>query len=348
MPRLPRFELVTRAALRRLAVLAIALGLFGAVLYSTMIRMPGKSYRGALRPLTDSQTALRDRLRADLHRLAGEIGERNVVAYAELRASADFVQSSLEGAGYRVERQGFEAFGRRCDNLVAERRGTVAPDDVVVVGAHYDSVEGSPGANDNGSGAVALLALARAFSGAHPEKTLRFAAFVNEEPPHFLENTMGSRVYAKACRARGERIVAMLSLETIGYYSREEGSQRYPMRAIGLAYPTAGDFIAFVGNVASRALVRRAVASFRAEASFPSEGAALPGWVPGVGWSDHSSFWEVGYPALMVTDTAPFRYPHYHQPSDTPDRVDYDSLARVVSGLVRVVADLSGTRPRAP
>lgn len=151
---------------------------------------------------------------------------------------------------------------------------------------------------------------------------------------------MGSVRYARRCRERGERVVAMLSLETMGCFSDEERSQHYPF-PFRYFYPSRGNFIAFVGNLASQALVRRSVRTFRRHASIPSEGAAVPGWITGVGWSDHWSFWEQGYPGVMVTDTAPFRYPEYHTPFDTPDRVSYAPLARVVAGLEPVIFDLA-------
>jgi Zn-dependent M28 family amino/carboxypeptidase len=213
--------------------------------------------------------------------------------------------------------------------------GTSRAAEIVVVGAHYDSVEGTRGANDNGSGVAALLAAARAFAqrSDRPARTLRFVAFANEEPPYFQGSGMGSLVYARACRARGDRVVAMVSLETIGFYTDMPDTQHYPP-PLGIAYPSTGNFIGFVGNVASRALVRRAISAFRETTRFPSEGAALPEWMPGVGWSDHWSFWQAGYPAIMVTDTAPFRYPHYHDASDLPDKLSYDRMARVVDGIV--------------
>ncbi len=136
----------------------------------------------------------------------------------------------------------------------------------------------------------------------------------------------------------------MLSLETLGYFNDAPGTQQYPP-PLGLCYPSEGNFIAFVGNVSSRSLVRRCVKTFRANAAFPSEGAALPSFLPGVGWSDHESFWENGYPALMVTDTAPFRFADYHHRSDTPDKIDYERCARVVAGVEQVVRELAGISP---
>lgn len=306
-----------------------------------MMRMPGKSYRAALKPLSAVEAALRDELRRDVEHIAGSIGERNWEQYSALVAAADFINESLRAAGYSVFRQGYQLHSRNFDNLIVERLGGTKAGEVVVIGAHYDTVPGCPGANDNGTGVAALLALARRFTGFQPERTVRFIAFVNEEPFHFQSPDMGSHVYAKSCHERGENIVAMLSLETIGCFSDEPRSQHFPLPGLGAIYPTTGNFIAFVGNLSSGSLVREAVGAFRKHAKFPSEGAVLPAGVPGVGWSDHWSFWQFDYPALMVTDTAPFRYAHYHQPTDTPDKIDYDRLARVVAGLEKVIGDLS-------
>ena len=206
-----------------------------------------------------------------------------------------------------------------------------ASPEIVLVGAHYDSVFGAPGANDNGSGVAALLALARRFAGKQTHHTLRFVAFVNEEPPYFQTSQMGSFVYAGRCKARGDRIAAMISLETIGYFSDAPRSQTYPVAVLGAFYPKVGNFIGIVGDVRSRWLVRRAIAEFRKDGKIPTEGAALPAFIAGVGWSDQWSFWQHGYPGIMITDTAPFRYPHYHEATDTPDKLDYDRFALVVS-----------------
>ena len=226
-------------------------------------------------------------------------------------------------------------------NVIAEVAGRGASAEVVVVGAHYDTVPGCPGADDNASGVAALIEIARACLPSPPPRSLRLIGFVNEEPPFFQTGAMGSLRHAWAARERGERIVAMISLESLGVYSDAAGSQQYPF-PLGAFYPDRGDFLAFVGNLRSAPLVRRAIGSFRRHAAFPSEGLAAPEWVPGVGWSDQWAFWQAGYPALMVTDTVPFRYPHYHLPSDTPDRLDYDRLARVVAGLARVTLELAG------
>ena len=228
------------------------------------------------------------------------------------------------------------------ENLEAVLQGGAKAHEVVVVGAHYDTAAGGPGADDNASGVASMLAIARALAASHhaPARTIRFVAFVNEEPPYFWNAEMGSLVYAKACKARGDAIVAMLSLETLGYYRDEPGSQKYPP-IVSSFYPDRGDFVAFVGNLGSRGVVHDAIRTFRGAEAFPSEGATLPSFVTGVGWSDQWSFWQVGYPGVMVTDTAPFRNPHYHQMSDRPDTLDYARLARVTEGLVAVVKKLA-------
>jgi hypothetical protein len=321
-------------------LLLLCLGFVGASLM-TVISMPGQSYTGPFQPLDDRESDIRDKLRSHVQTLAGRIGERNVWTRLALQQAAHYIEKTWREQGYEPESQAFGAYGVPVRNLAVELRGKAAADDLVVVGAHYDSVLGSPGANDNATGVAALLELSRQLRDVALRRSVRFVAFVNEEPPFCFTEQMGSRVYAAEARRRGERISAMLSLETIGYYSHEPGSQAYPF-PLHYFYPDTGSFIGFVGNLSSRRLVRAAVRAFRAQTAFPSEAVAAPGWVTGIGWSDHWSFWQEGYPAIMVTDTALFRYAHYHTRSDTPDKVDYPRTARVVEGLTRVVTELAG------
>ena len=305
-----------------------------------MLNMPGESWRRPLPPLTAEQDRLAGELRRDVVRLARAIGPRNLHAYAEaLAAAADHVAAEFARAGLPPRWYCGDPRHPRVCNVEGEIPGATRRGEIVVVGAHYDSVDG-PGADDNASGVAAVLAIARAWAGKKPSRTLRFVAFPNEEAPYFATDAMGSLAYARRCRERGERIVAMMSVESIGYYADEPGTQRYPA-PIGALYPSTGDFIAFVSDLGSRRLLRRAVGAFRRAARFPSEAGALPRSLPGISWSDHASFWRVGYPAFMVTDTAPFRNPHYHRASDRPETLDYPRLARVVSGLSTVVGDLA-------
>ncbi|MEI6516365.1 MAG: M28 family peptidase [bacterium] len=311
------------------------------------VKMPGKSYAGPLPALTPDQTELRERLRNHVVKLASDIGTRSAAThYRQNLAAADYIAGVFSNAGFSVTRESFiptapDMAGKPCVNIIVEIKGTSKPDEIVVIGAHYDTAVDTPGANDNASGVAATLELARAFSLKPCPRTLRFIAFANEEPPFFWTIDMGSAVHAVGCRKRQENITAMLSLETIGCYSDAPGSQNYPARILGKLYPTTGNFIGFIGNTSSGRLVYKAVESFRKNAKFPSEGAALPSMVSGVGWSDHWGFWQQGYSAIEITDTAPFRYPYYHTDADTPDKINFDRYATVVSTLIPVISDLA-------
>ncbi|HEU0275102.1 MAG TPA: M28 family peptidase [Candidatus Udaeobacter sp.] len=315
----------------------IAVAAVIALLWCFGMRMPGKNILEKT-TLSADEMALREELRNDVQKLAGEIGERNMSHYVQLNTAADFIEDSFSRAGLRARRESYEIGGQACHNIEVEIRGKRP--EIILIGAHYDSVLGSPGANDNGSGVAATLALARRFSGKQTEHTMRFVTFVNEEPPYFISGEMGSLVYAKRCKARGDKISAMISLETIGYFSDAPNSQVYPSKVLGAFYPKVGNFIGFVSNLRSQPLLRRVIGLFRKHAVIPSEGAALPSFIPGVSWSDQRSFWKYGYPGIMVTDTAPFRYPYYHSANDTPDKLDYDRFTLVVSGIERVIEEL--------
>jgi Zn-dependent M28 family amino/carboxypeptidase len=257
-----------------------------------------------------------------------------------LDAARDYIARVWEDQGHRVERQAYVAHGIPVANLevtlpVRERGGGV-----IVVGAHYDSVPGTPGADDNASGVAALLELARLLAGLELRRTLRLVAFVNEEMPFFLTGDMGSAVYARQVKARGEAVHLMLSLEMLGYYRDEPGSQRYPP-LLGRFRPDRGNFIGLVSNLASRHRLGELACAFRDASDFPCEHAATFGWVPGIWFSDHVSFWREGFAAVMVTDTAYYRNPHYHQASDTPDQLDYGRLAAVTNGLAGALERLA-------
>jgi len=304
--------------------------------------MPGTQFRGRLPAPSSDVLSVAAALKTHVVALSQVVGERRV----ELEDSMGRAQHYLvEAAGEIAARTGSAVHledvgvnGGHAKNVFWELPG--ASSELVVVGAHYDSAEGAPGADDNASGVAATLELARRLSTRRFQRTIRFVLFANEEPPYFQNPGMGSLAHARGARQRGERIAAMLSLESIGYFSDAPHSQNYP-HFIGFLYPDRGDFIAFVGNLDSRSLVRRAVGTFRSKTQFPSEGAALPARVPGIDWSDHWSFWQFGYPAIMVTDTAIFRNPHYHEHSDAPGTIDYVKLAAVTTGIQSVVEELA-------
>ena len=272
--------------------------------------------------------------------LSETIGERNLRKYKSLNDAADYIEQLFKDFGYTASRQEFQVRGFKCFNIEVEIKGKSKPDEIVIIGGHYDSAQGTPGANDNGSGTAAMLVLANHFKKYQPERTLRFVAWTNEEPPYFQRrDLMGSWVYAERCRKKNENIVGVISLETMGYFTNQPDTQKYPA-PLNLLYPSTGNFIGFVSDVNSGGFQRQVIKVFRDKAKIASEGASLPDALPGVGWSDHWSFWQEGYVGLMVTDTAPFRYPHYHKATDTPDKINFVEYSKVIDGLVYVVEDL--------
>lgn len=349
----------------RVVLLTVALlaGVPAILLWWRCASMPGRSFTGAAPPANAQELELAARLREHVEALAGTstrrteleseslerspderapIGERNLAHPQALAAAVLEVERRLALSGRSVQHEAFDVAGTRvrAENLSVELTGTTHASEIVLVGAHYDTAVGAPGANDNASGCAALFELARTFAARSSARTLRLVAFANEEPPYFATDEMGSAVCARACRARNENIVAMLSLETLGCFSDRAGSQHYPVPILAWIHPDRGDFVAFVGNQSSRELVQRCIRTFRSSARIASEGAALFESIPGVDWSDHRSFWANGYPALMLTDTAVFRDPNYHHSTDTPEKLDYLRLARVVLGLEPVLTDL--------
>lgn len=328
----------------QLVAFGLVLALFAAPVLALlwMTAVPGKSFAGPLPPLTAAEADLAKRLRRHVEAIARE--PRNMGHPEALERSARYIEATLKSFGYQVQTQPFD------DGRVRNIEVALVPDDgpgpSLVIGAHYDSAFTSPGANDNGSGVAALLELARLLADLQAEVSapIRLVFFANEEPPFFKTGRMGSMVYAERLRASGEEVRGMWSLETLGWYSDRAGSQHYPF-PLGMLYPDTGNFVAFVGTTASRAFVRRSVAAFRARAAFPSVGGTAPGFVQGIDWSDHWAFAQAGFPALMITDTAPFRYPHYHSTQDTPDKLDYARLARVVAGLEAVLRAPDMRRP---
>lgn len=290
--------------------------------------------------MSRAQSELAGRLSTEVKYLSEAIGERNVWRAGSLQIAVGYLRASLQQAGYTVTEQAYRVEGQEVSNLEVSLPGSVSTGETVIVGAHYDSVAGTVGADDNSTGVAAVLELARQLRQSKPRKTVRFVIFVNEEPPFFQTSRMGSLVYAQQVRRENVRVSAMISLEMLGFYSDVPGTQKYPA-LLGLFYPSRGNFVGFVGNSDSRDLVRRAIRGFRESTSFPSEGIAAPADWPGIGWSDQWSFWQEHYPAIMITDTALFRYPYYHTRLDTANRVDFERMARVVEGVRRVVESLS-------
>jgi hypothetical protein len=305
------------------------------------VQMPGTSHAGPEKELTDMQSLRKDGLQKHVTTLASTIGERHYLKYQALQDAGDYISQTLRDFGYNVRCQEYKMEGRIYRNFEAELPGSRIPEEIIVAGAHYDSVQHCPGANDNATGIAAVLELAKTMARHPADRTVRFVAFTNEEDPHFGTEYMGSQVYASNCYKNEDKLIGMFALETMGYFSDEKGTQKYPIPVAGF-YPDTGNFIVFVGNTRYKGFVHKCISHFRASAPLPSEGVAVPGFITGVSWSDHMPFWQHGFPAVMITDTALYRYPHYHTPEDTPDKVNFSKLTQVTCGvesIIEMIAD---------
>ncbi len=228
------------------------------------------------------------------------------------------------------------------ENVIAELRGTVESGKVLVVGAHYDTVRSTPGADDNASGVAALIGIAAGLAGRTPAKTVRFVAFALEEPPAYRTQNMGSYHYARSLQEAGAAVDGMICLEMVGYFTDLPGSQSYPLPLFKLLFPSRGNFIALVGNIRSRKFTKAVAAGMGRASDLRTVTLNAPSFVVGIDFSDHWSFNQFGYNAFMVTDTAFYRNPHYHENTDLPGTLDYVRMAEVVQGLVGAIGELAG------
>jgi Zn-dependent M28 family amino/carboxypeptidase len=266
--------------------------------------------------------------------LSETIGQRSWKDLGKLARSANFIEERFRSSGCETLRQPFTFRGNTYHNIITEIQGRDSETDgMLVVGAHYDSCEGTPGADDNASGVAGLLELARLTKEKPLKRTVRYVAYCLEEPPAYGTKHMGSYVHAESLHKEGARVFGMISLEMLGYYCDEEGSQYYPSSLFRPFYPGTGNFITFVGNFSSRGFSNSVKSAFTSVSSFPVE--ALNGFsiIPGVDFSDHRNYWKFGFPAFMITDTAFYRNPNYHEISDLPNTLDYDRLALLTKAL---------------
>ncbi len=303
-----------------------------------IVVIPGPDNQTLYKPAGDL-TDVKDRLYQHVHVLSEEIGERHHEMPESLARTVAYITQELKDAGLDPEIQSFG--DRPYYNVIAEIAGGDKKSEIIILGAHYDTVWLSPGADDNASGVAALLEIARNFSDSHPARTIRFVAFANEEYPFSESDSMGSRVYVRSVSDKNENIIGMFSLEMLGYYSNQSGSQKYPL-PLKWFYPDTASFIAFVANISSRPLLVRAIRHFRRNSDFPTEGLAAPElFIPDIRRSDHASFWDMGYSAVMITDTASFRNMNYHTVGDVARTLDYERMAAVVNGLTLMLKDLA-------
>lgn len=304
--------------------------------------MPGPLHRGALPVATDAQVQRASRLERHVRFLAETVGERHMQRPEALEQTMAYIEDAWQEQGLSPRRECFEVSRVTppqtvCNVVVTMGEGADGP---LVVGAHYDTVPGTPGADDNGSGVAVLLEMTRELAKKTELKRTRVVAFVNEEPPYFRTPDMGSAHDAAQLAEAGEDVRLMISLDMLGFYSDTPGSQAYPVSWLTSVYGDVGNFISFVGGVDSTTEIRAATSEFRGAVAFPAHGSALPTSVPGIDFSDHLNYIARGWPSVMVTDTAFNRNPHYHQHTDMAEHLNYDAMARVTDGLVAVVEGL--------
>lgn len=284
--------------------------------------------------ITDAE--LEKSLRRHVDMLAGLIGPRHLKRPSANDATLAYIERELSSLGDEVRREVYDSGPGEATNLIIERKGVKRPDQIVILGAHHDTVPETPGADDNASAVAVLIEAAKLTNGQRTNRTIRFVAFANEEPPHFMTGTMGSEIHARGCHARGENIVGMLCLEMVGYYSDEPGSQRSPEelpRWMRKLFPKRGNFLVAVGNIRSAMFGWTFRRGFKKASRFPLWSLALPERVHSIRLSDNSSFWDFGYRALMLTDTSFFRNPNYHRASDRPETLDYPRMVQVTRGV---------------
>ena len=283
----------------------------------------------------------RDLIRANLSRhltyLSVTLGDRSISRPENLKAAEDYVAQNFAAMGYAPRRQSFTYMGEKVSNIIA---GDENPNGYYILGAHFDTVAGTPGADDNASGVAVLLEVARLAKNLTPPRPWAFIGFTCEEPPAFSTVAMGSRVYATQARQHHAKILGMLCLEMVGYYSQTPNSQSLPLPLQLMGYPTTGNFIGLVSDRRSRPLMDRLATSMKTASRLPVVTLSVPfqGHIlPEVRLSDHANFWDAGYPAVMLTDTAFMRNPNYHGPGDVMDHLDLSAMTELTLGLVHFI-----------
>ena len=289
---------------------------------------------------------IESQLRLHVDRLAGLIGPRYLQKPKTITATIGYIEGQWANMGYSCARECYDALGDEATNIIVEQPGSKRSDEIILLGAHYDTVHSTPGADDNASAVAVLLEVGRLLRQHQSNRTIRYIAFACEEPPYFNVDAMGSQHHARQSRLRGDKILGMLCLEMVGYYSDAANSQRVPPlipKRLRRLFPHRGNFLAAVGNMPSWRLCWRFRSGFKRGArSMPLFSICLPEKISEIRLSDNSSFWDQGYPALMLTDTSFLRNPNYHRATDTPDTLDYKRMTEVTLGVASALRYLAG------
>jgi Zn-dependent M28 family amino/carboxypeptidase len=298
------------------------------------------------------------KLRAHVRMLSEQLYPRSFDHPKMLRAAASYIQAQFAATGAVAQEQVFTDDGDQYLNILARFGPADGP--VIVIGAHYDShadeargggfplgydiTTHTPGADDNASGVAGLIELARLLTAMPPKTGVELVAYTLEEPPNFRTQAMGSAHHARSMRASGRQVKVMVSLEMIGYFDSRPVTQTYPVPGLALLYPNRGDFIAIVGRIQDWAVTRRVKAGMLGASDLPVRSINALALLPGIGFSDHGSYWAEGFSALMVTDTAFFRNPNYHQAGDVASTLDYERMAKVIQGIFGAIQNYGATQ----
>ena len=317
-----------------------ALSVLAALVVGLWITLAQPTFRRN-RPSTAAVAS--DRLRDHVLKLSNEFHPRDFTEHANLERSADYIEKELLSAGATTASQEFTAGGQTFRNISGRFGRDTGP--VVVVGAHYDSHDGTPGADDNASGVAGLIELARLLGGSALQESVELVAYCLEEPPFFRSTSMGSYHHARELSGRKVRVTAVIALEMIGCFKDKRGSQDFPAPILRLFYPSRGNFVAVIGDITRRETIKQVKIGMKAATDLPVYSMSAPSRVPGVDFSDHRSYWQFGLPAVMVTDTAFYRNDHYHAPGDTADTLDYERMAKVVVAVFEAVLRLDAAGP---
>jgi hypothetical protein len=327
-----------KSTLRRILWIIIVLAACPAAIAWYWVTQPALPWQSDGRiPLPQADAEL---LKRHVKVISQDIFPRDHTHPQNLDRAAEYIRATWAAQGIAVRDQTYVVAGITYRNVIAD----LGPEtkERIVIGAHYDSYGELPAADDNASGAAGLIELARLLRGQTLRHRVELVAYTLEEPPHFRTPNMGSAQHAKSLAASGARARLMVSLEGIGYFSDAPNSQRYPLRAMDLAYPSTGNFIAVIGRFDDSRAARLVRDAMRSASPLPVLSANAPDWVPGVDFSDHLNYWNEGFAAVMVTNTAFYRNKAYHTPQDTADRLDYKRMGYVVDGVAAAVVKADG------
>jgi len=274
-----------------------------------------------------------ERLRESVRFLCEEVHPRDYLHASNLDRAAGWIEARMRQAGLEVSLQEYRLREGTYRNVIARRPGSEPGAGAVVIGAHYDAVAGTPGADDNASGVAVLMELARTLPPGTNRRTWYLVAFSTEEPPFYHSNDMGSYVFARDLAERGEPVHVMVALDLVGFFTSEPGSQAFPLPGVGLLYPSRGDFIVLTGDLGASRSMRTVKRGMMSAGTIPVRSVRAPAFLGWVHLSDHYSFRRLGMQGVLVTDSAMFRNRNYHGPGDTPETLDYAGMAGVVHAV---------------